>query len=88
MLAKESRLKRFASLKLEMAQSMPDKNETWNIICRCDDIEMIQRAEAYARHELEFTRPTMSEMDCKPVAGLTSGLINNVADDVKTRDRS
>jgi hypothetical protein len=85
--AKESRLKRFASLKLEMAQSMPDKNETWNIICRCDDIEMIRRAEAYARHELEFTRPTMREMDCKPVAGLTSGLINNVADDVKTRDK-
>lgn len=86
--AHKSRLEILTKLKADMKAAMPDKNEAMNILCRCDDLELIQRAEAYARHELGFTRPTMQEMGANGVQGQIGGLIKNVTNEVKTRDRS
>ena len=85
--AHKSRLEILTTLKADMKAAMPDNDEAMNILCRCDDSEVRRRAEAYARHELGFTRPTMKEMGAKPVQGQISGLIKNVSDEFITKDK-
>ncbi len=83
---KKSKLEILTKLKADMKAAMPDNNEMFNVLCRCDDLDLLQRAEAYARRELSFTRPTIREMGCNGVQGLTGGLIKNVTDEVRSRD--
>ena len=85
--ARKSRLEILIKLKADIKAAMPDNVEAMDILYRCDDWELIQRAEAYARHELGFTRPDMRVMGKNGVQGQISGIIKNVKNEVKTRDR-
>ena len=85
--ARKSRLEILIKLKADMKAAMPDNAEAMNILCRCDDTEIIRRAEAYASHDLGFTRPTIKEMGCDGVHGHSGGLIKNVSDEFITKDK-
>jgi hypothetical protein len=75
----EHKVERIMAFREKIKAAMPDKNKTWSIICECEEIDLIEGGEAYARRELGFTRPTMQEMGCKPTQSITSGLIKNVS---------
>ena len=77
---------RYNELCLEIAGAMPDLNKAWNIICNCDDIAMMQRAEGYARRELGFARPSVGADGKNGVSGLTSGIGEEVSSEIETRN--